>query len=146
MTTSTFTKDGLDFVDRIEGKKVVLIDGGRLADLMIEHNLGVTTTKVYELKGGLQRLLRRERGIIEGLAGFARSRRGCRIVLTDFSASGSIPWDFVRLPASPGGLRSEDCVSSESGDRGRDPDNRPRSNPKGHLRPGVARRFDVLPP
>src|SRR4051794_32525994 len=50
MTTSTFTKDGLDFVDRIEGKKVVLIDGGRLADLMIEHNLGVTTTKVYELK------------------------------------------------------------------------------------------------
>ena len=26
MTTSTFTKDGLDFVDRIEGKKVVLID------------------------------------------------------------------------------------------------------------------------
>ena len=50
MTTSTFTKDGLDFVDRIEGKKVVLIDGGRLADLMIEHNLGVTTTKTYELK------------------------------------------------------------------------------------------------
>lgn len=50
MTTSTFTKDGLEFVDRIEGKKVVLIDGGRLADLMIEHNLGVTTTKTYELK------------------------------------------------------------------------------------------------
>jgi restriction system protein len=40
----------LDFVDRIEGKKVVLIDGDRLADLMIEHGLGVTTTKVYELK------------------------------------------------------------------------------------------------
>ena len=50
MTTSTFTRDGFDFVDRIEGKKVVLIDGGRLADLMIEHNLGVTTTKTYELK------------------------------------------------------------------------------------------------
>ncbi len=50
MTTSTFTKEGLDFVDRIEGKKVVLIDGGRLADLMIEHNLGVTTTKTYILK------------------------------------------------------------------------------------------------
>jgi restriction system protein len=50
MTTSTFTKDALDFVDRIEGKKVVLIDGDRLADLMIEHGLGVTTTKVYELK------------------------------------------------------------------------------------------------
>jgi restriction system protein len=50
MTTSTFTKDGLDFVDRIEGKKVVLIDDGRLADLMIEHNLGVTTTKTYTLR------------------------------------------------------------------------------------------------
>jgi restriction system protein len=50
MTTSTFTKDGLDFVDRIEGKKVVLIDGGRLAELIIEHNLGVTTTKTYTLR------------------------------------------------------------------------------------------------
>jgi restriction system protein len=50
ITTSTFTKDGLDFVDRIEGKKVVLIDGSRLSDLMIEHNLGVTTTKTYTLR------------------------------------------------------------------------------------------------
>ena len=50
MTTSTYTKDGLDFVDRIEGKKVVLIDGRRLVDLMIEHNLGVTTSKTYVLK------------------------------------------------------------------------------------------------
>ncbi len=50
MTTSTYTRDGLDFVDRIEGKKVVLIDGGRLADLMIEHNLGVTATKTYTIK------------------------------------------------------------------------------------------------
>lgn len=50
MTTSTYTKDGLDFVDRIEGKKVVLIDGARLAELMIEHDLGVTTAKTYVLK------------------------------------------------------------------------------------------------
>ena len=50
MTTSSFTKDALDFVDRIEGKKVVLIDGDRLAELMIEHGLGVVTTKTYELK------------------------------------------------------------------------------------------------
>ena len=40
MTTSAFTKDAVDFVDRIEGKKVVLIDGDHLADLMIEHSLG----------------------------------------------------------------------------------------------------------
>lgn len=50
MTTSTFTKEAQDFVHRIEGKRVVLIDGDRLADLMIEHNLGVATTKVYALK------------------------------------------------------------------------------------------------
>jgi restriction system protein len=50
ITTSAFTKGALNFVDRIESKKVVLIDGDRLADLMIEHNLGVTTTKTYGLK------------------------------------------------------------------------------------------------
>lgn len=33
LTTSQFTKDALDFVDRIEGKKVVLIGGDTLADL-----------------------------------------------------------------------------------------------------------------
>lgn len=50
LTTSQFTKDALDFVDRIEGKKVVLIGGQKLAELMIEHNVGVKPTKLYELK------------------------------------------------------------------------------------------------
>ena len=50
LTTSQFTKDALDFVDRIEGKKVVLIDGAKLAELMIEHNVGVKPTRLYELK------------------------------------------------------------------------------------------------
>ena len=50
LTTSQFTKDALSFVDRIEGKKVVLIDGSTLANLMIEHNVGVNPTKLYELK------------------------------------------------------------------------------------------------
>ncbi len=50
LTTSQFTKDALDFVERIEGKKVVLIDGPQLASLMIEHNVGVNPTKLYELK------------------------------------------------------------------------------------------------
>lgn len=50
LATSQFTKEALDFVDRIEGKKVVLIDGAKLADLMIEHNIGVKQTKLYELK------------------------------------------------------------------------------------------------
>jgi restriction system protein len=50
MTTSNFTRDAVDYVDRIEGKKVVLIGGDQLAELMIEHGLGVVTTKTYELK------------------------------------------------------------------------------------------------
>jgi restriction system protein len=50
LTTSKFTKDALDYVERFEGKKVVLIDGPTLADLMIQHNVGVKPTKLYELK------------------------------------------------------------------------------------------------
>jgi restriction system protein len=50
LTTSQFTHEARDFVYRIEGKKVVLIDGPELVDLMIEHNVGVKLTKVYDLK------------------------------------------------------------------------------------------------
>jgi len=50
LTTSTFTRDGMEFLQRIEGKTVVLVDGDRLAALMIEHDLGVTTTRTYALK------------------------------------------------------------------------------------------------
>ena len=50
LTTSQFSRDAVDFVDRIEGKKVVLIDGPQLADLMIDHNVGILPTKSYELK------------------------------------------------------------------------------------------------
>ena len=51
ITTSAFTRDAAEFVDRIEGKKVVLIDGATLAEMMLDHGVGVTRTKVYELKG-----------------------------------------------------------------------------------------------
>jgi restriction system protein len=50
MTTSSFTKEAIDFAERIEAKKVVLIDGVQLAALMIEHNLGVVTRKNYAVK------------------------------------------------------------------------------------------------
>ncbi len=50
LTTSSFSRDAITFVDRIEGKRVVLIDGDQLAELMIQHNIGVTTTETYELK------------------------------------------------------------------------------------------------
>jgi restriction system protein len=50
LTTSSFSKEAKLFVDRIEGKRVVLIDGEELAELMIRHNVGVMTNKTYELK------------------------------------------------------------------------------------------------
>lgn len=50
ITTSRFTRDAEDYVERVEGKKVVLIDGDELTKLMIDHNLGVTVKKTYELK------------------------------------------------------------------------------------------------
>ena len=50
ITTSTFPSEAVDFIKRIEGKKVVLIDGDRLAELMMEYKVGVITSKTYELQ------------------------------------------------------------------------------------------------
>jgi restriction system protein len=50
ITTSYFTADATEFVSHIQGKRVVLIDGEQVAKLMMAHNVGVTTTKLYELK------------------------------------------------------------------------------------------------
>jgi restriction system protein len=49
ITTSAFTADAHDFVSRIDNK-IVLIDGDLLSQLMIDHNVGVSTTAVYEIK------------------------------------------------------------------------------------------------
>ncbi len=49
ITTSTFTKDALEFVEAMP-QKIVLIDGKQLASLMIEHDVGVSPTRVYTLK------------------------------------------------------------------------------------------------
>ena len=49
ITTSQFSSDARDYVERIE-KKIVLIDGRLLANLMIEHGLGVATVATYEIK------------------------------------------------------------------------------------------------
>ena len=49
ITTSGFTKDAADYVKGIDAK-IVLIDGDRLAKLMIEHNLGITPVQTYEIK------------------------------------------------------------------------------------------------
>ena len=49
ITTSSFSEDAEDFVSRIEAK-VVLIDGESLAQMMIDHNVGVSTVGTYEVK------------------------------------------------------------------------------------------------
>ena len=49
ITTSSFTKDALDYTPKNE-TKIVLIDGSQLAQLMIDYNLGCATHQIYELK------------------------------------------------------------------------------------------------
>ena len=49
ITTSNFTKDAYDFVRSIENK-VVLIDGDRLTDLMIDYDIGVAGQTTYNIK------------------------------------------------------------------------------------------------
>jgi len=50
ISTANFSRDAIDFVDRIEGKRVVLINGQHLAQLMIDYDVGVSTIGTYKLK------------------------------------------------------------------------------------------------
>ncbi len=49
ITTSSFTQDAREYVQKIE-KRIVLIDGEQLAELMIDHNIGVSVFQTYEIK------------------------------------------------------------------------------------------------
>ena len=49
ITTSTFTRDAEEYANVINSK-IILIDGERLASLMVDHNVGVAPVGVYELK------------------------------------------------------------------------------------------------
>jgi restriction system protein len=49
ITTSWFSDEALDYVTKI-GKRVVLIDGEQLSNLMIDHGVGVTEIANYTLK------------------------------------------------------------------------------------------------
>ncbi|MHC4191762.1 MAG: restriction endonuclease [Planctomycetota bacterium] len=49
ITTSAFTKEAEQFASNIESK-IILIDGERLAELMIVHNVGVSMITSYEVK------------------------------------------------------------------------------------------------
>jgi restriction system protein len=49
ITTSRFSREAQEYVQRIE-QKVVLIDGETLAELMIDHNVGVSDESRYIVK------------------------------------------------------------------------------------------------
>lgn len=49
ITTSRFNSNAKEYA-RMVAQKVILIDGQRLADLMIEHNVGVSTIRTVSLK------------------------------------------------------------------------------------------------
>jgi len=49
ITTSDFPKSAYEFVGNIE-PKIILIDGEKLASLMIENNVGITKKEIYEIK------------------------------------------------------------------------------------------------
>jgi restriction system protein len=49
ITTSDFTEDARAFISKVNST-IVLIDGEELANLMLDHGTGVTTTMSYEVK------------------------------------------------------------------------------------------------
>lgn len=49
ITTSGFAKAARDYISQV-GQKIVLIDGARLAELMIDYSVGVSTRDTYVLK------------------------------------------------------------------------------------------------
>jgi restriction system protein len=49
ITTSSFNDNAIDYATNLQ-QKVILIDGRRLAELMIEHNIGVAEEHAYRIK------------------------------------------------------------------------------------------------
>lgn len=49
VTTSDFSKDAVEYVDRVQ-HRIVLINGDRLARLMIKHEVGVRARKTFVLR------------------------------------------------------------------------------------------------
>ena len=49
ITTSSFTKDAVECISKFNSN-IVLINGEKLAELMIRYNLGVSIKQSYEVK------------------------------------------------------------------------------------------------
>lgn len=49
ITTSNFSCEAIEYVKHLDSK-IILISGSQLAELMIDHNVGVSTRQTYEVK------------------------------------------------------------------------------------------------
>ncbi|HBK59965.1 MAG TPA: restriction endonuclease, partial [Firmicutes bacterium] len=49
ITTSRFSQDAVEYVEKIE-KRIILVDGQQLAELMIAHEVGVSNVMSYIVK------------------------------------------------------------------------------------------------
>jgi restriction system protein len=50
ITTSTFTKDALEYANSLKGMTLILIDGNKLVDYMLKYNVGVQVKNTIEIK------------------------------------------------------------------------------------------------
>lgn len=49
ITTSQFSKDAYDFVNSVRTQKIILIDGDKLVNMMLEYGIGVAVEKTYRI-------------------------------------------------------------------------------------------------
>ena len=50
LTTSNFTQQAIAYASQLRDSKIILIDGQKLAQLMIEHNVGVSIKDTFHIK------------------------------------------------------------------------------------------------
>nr|WP_242043578.1 MULTISPECIES: restriction endonuclease [Cyanophyceae] len=50
LTTSTFTQQAIAYASQLRDSKIILIDGQKLTQLMIEHDVGVSIKEIFHIK------------------------------------------------------------------------------------------------
>ena len=45
-----FSREAIDYADGVSPQRVILVDGPELAQLMIDHGVGVSVATTYEIK------------------------------------------------------------------------------------------------
>jgi restriction system protein len=49
ITTSTFSRDAIEYADGVT-PRIILVDGKELAELMIDHGVGVSVSRSYDVR------------------------------------------------------------------------------------------------